>query len=139
MRSKTIVIPGKPQGKGRPRFTRYGRPYTPENTRRYEESIRAAWYLQADGWTVRDGGVGVIVFAYFPVPKSASQDRKSGMLSGRIAATVKPDADNVLKIVLDALNGRAWQDDKQVVSASVQKLYAEEPRVEVVLYDTDNL
>lgn len=135
MRSKTIVIPGKPQGKGRPRFTRYGRPYTPEKTVDYEAKILAAWFQQADGWTVREGGVGVIVTAYFPVPKSASRDLKSGMLSGRIPATVKPDADNVLKIVLDALNGHAWQDDKQVVSASVQKLYAEDPRVEVVLYD----
>lgn len=135
MRSKKIVIPGRPQGKARPRFTKYGHAYTPENTRRYEEQIRAAWMEQADGWTAREGGVGVIVTAYFPVPKSASRDRKSGMLSGRIAATVKPDADNVLKIVLDALNGRAWMDDKQVISASVQKLYAEDPKVEVVLYD----
>lgn len=135
MRSKTIVIPGRPQGKGRPRFTRTGHVYTPEATTKYEAAIRAAWYQQADGWCVRDGGVGVIVTAYFPVPKSAAKERRSGMLSGRIPATVKADADNILKVVLDSLNGHAWADDKQVISASVQKLYADEPRVEVVLYD----
>lgn len=135
MRSKTITIPGKPQGKGRPRFTRYGRPYTPEKTVDYEELIRACWMQQADGWNMKEGGVGIIVLAYMPVPKKASKDKRSGMLSGRIHATVKPDADNVLKVVLDALNGHAWTDDKQVVNASVQKVYAEKPRVEVVLYD----
>lgn len=135
MRSKTIVIPGKPQGKGRPRFTRYGRPYTPESTRQYEELIRACWMEQADGWKVREGGVGMIVTAYFAIPSSANKDRKSGMRSGRILPQVKPDGDNILKAVADALNGYAYTDDKQIVSMSVQKKYADEPRVEVVLYD----
>lgn len=135
MRSKTIVIQGKPQGKGRPRFTRNGHCYTPENTRRYEEQIRAAWMEQADGWTVREGPVGIIVMAYFPVPVSANKTRRTEMLTGRILPTVKADADNILKAVLDALNGYAWNDDKQIVSASVQKLYGADPRVEVVLHD----
>ena len=74
MRSKKIVIPGKPKGKGR----------TPEETVDYEAQIRAAWFKQADGWCVREGGVGVIVMAYFPIPKTASKERKSGMASGRL-------------------------------------------------------
>ena len=134
MRSKTIVIPGRPQGKARPRVTRYVT-YTPESTKRYEELIRACWLKQADGWTVRDGAVGMIVTAYFPIPASANKDRKSGMLSGRISPQVKPDGDNIIKAVADALNGHAYMDDKQVVSMSVQKRYSDEPRVEVVLYD----
>ena len=32
------------------------------------------------------------------------------------------DIDNVAKIVLDALNGVAWEDDAQVVSLTVSKL-----------------
>lgn len=135
MRSKTIVIQGKPQGKDSLASHGVGMRIRQEQTIDYEAKIRAAWFQQADGWLVRDGGVGVIVTAYCPIPKSASKDRKSGMLSGRIAATVKPVADSVLKIVLDALTGHAWVDDKQVVAASVQKLYSEQPRVEVVLYD----
>lgn len=135
MQSKTIVVPGKPQGKGRPRFTRYGRPYTPDTTRQYEELIRACWMEQADGWEEREGGVGMIVTAYFPIPASANKDRKSGMQSGRILPEVKPDGDNILKIICDALNGYAYTDDKQVVSMSIQKRYSDDPRVEVVLYD----
>jgi len=132
------VIPGKPQGKGRPRVTRYGT-YTPEKTREYENLIRACWLQQADGWTVRDGGVGMIVTAYFPIPVSANKDRKSGMRSGRIAPQVKPDGDNILKVVADALNGYAYTDDKQVVSMSIQKRYSDDPRVEVVLYDQEGV
>lgn len=135
MRSKTITIPGKPQGKGRPRFTKYGHAYTPEQTRRYEELIRSCWMEQADGWTVREGAVGIIITAFFPIPKSANKIRHSGMASGRIRPTVKPDGDNILKVVKDALNGYAYSDDKQVVDESVQKFYGEEPCVKVVLYD----
>lgn len=36
--------------------------------------------------------------------------------------THKPDADNVLKLVLDALNGVAYEDDAQVVQACVRKM-----------------
>ena len=31
-----IEVSGQPQGKGRPRFTRNGRAYTPDKTREYE-------------------------------------------------------------------------------------------------------
>lgn len=35
--------------------------------------------------------------------------------------TTKPDIDNVLKAVLDALNGVAYKDDSQVVEVRVVK------------------
>ena len=38
--------------------------------------------------------------------------------------TVKPDADNVSKIILDALNGLAYADDNQVTDLVVYKQYA---------------
>lgn len=135
MRSRKIVIPGRPQGKGRPRFTKLGHAYTPEKTRQYEELIRVCWMEQADGWVAREGAVGIIVMAYYPIPTATSKERRSGMLSGRIRPTVKADADNVLKVVLDSLNKYAWSDDKQIVEASIQKLYGDDARVEVVLYD----
>lgn len=37
------------------------------------------------------------------------------------ADTEKPDVDNVLKLVMDALNGVAWKDDKQVTEAHIKK------------------
>lgn len=38
--------------------------------------------------------------------------------------TVKPDADNVSKIILDALNGLAYYDDNQVTDLTIYKQYA---------------
>ena len=62
--------------------------------------------------------VEVVVTAWFPRPLLKIWKKKP-MPSYR--HTKKPDADNVLKAVLDALNGLAWGDDAQVFSATVRK------------------
>lgn len=55
------------------------------------------------------------------------------MVIGQVVPTVKPDWDNVGKIVCDALNGIAWHDDAQVTQATVRKLYGPVPMVTVVI------
>ena len=45
---------------------------------------------------------------------------------GNLNPTKKPDADNIGKVVLDALNGIAYEDDKQVIELRVSKQYSEE-------------
>ena len=47
------------------------------------------------------------------------------MLEGCELPLKKPDADNILKVVADALNGIAYQDDKQIVLAEARKAYSE--------------
>jgi Holliday junction resolvase RusA-like endonuclease len=50
---------------------------------------------------------------------------------------VRPDVDKLLRAVLDALTGRVWADDAQVVVATAQKCYvspAETPRVVIVVH-----
>ena len=42
----------------------------------------------------------------------------------------KPDVDNIAKAVLDALNGIAYDDDKQITSLVIDKKYGE-PRIDV--------
>ena len=80
------------------------------------------------------GPVEVKITAYFPIPKSWSLKRKQEACAGLIQVIVKPDCDNILKIVCDSMNNVAWEDDRQVVLAQVEKKYAPEPRVEVELY-----
>ena len=41
--------------------------------------------------------------------------------------TTKPDGDNILKVVLDALNGLAYDDDRQVVKMCIIKAYGVNP------------
>ena len=73
------------------------------------------------------------VIAYIRIPKSATKVTKSKMLSGEIRPTVKPDWDNIGKLVADALNGVAYDDDKCIVDAQVKKIYSDHPRTDIIL------
>lgn len=126
-----FIVVGEPRGKGRPRFTRCGRPYTDKKTQAYEAMIQNV-YRQCFG-TMHEGPVSVMIHANHSVPKSWSKAARAMALSGEVAATRKPDADNIAKIVLDALNGLAWHDDTQVVELTVTKSYAENAYVDVVI------
>jgi Holliday junction resolvase RusA-like endonuclease len=54
---------------------------------------------------------------------------------GEIYPQVKPDLDNVMKAVLDALNGVVYADDSQVINLVATKRYSTDPRVEVYVHE----
>ena len=58
---------------------------------------------------------------------------KELMKENKIRPTKKPDFDNISKVIADSLNGIAYKDDAQIVSAIFQKYYSDEPRVEVTI------
>ena len=58
-----------------------------------------------------EGAVRAEITAYYGIPKSAGRRAGADMMSGKLRPTKKPDLDNVAKIVLDSLNGLAYQDD----------------------------
>lgn len=124
-----IVIPGQPQGKQRPRHAMTGAVYTPTETKRYERTVAAIWH-DSRGETLH-GAVRLDVVAGYGIPKSTPKSARAAMLDGTRVPAKKPDIDNVLKIIMDGLNGEAYDDDKQVVIASIRKVYAEEPAVVV--------
>lgn len=124
-----IRLPGKPVGKGRPRFTMSGRTYTDPKTRGREDTLAALAVHAMQGRHPLTGPVAVEVIAAYPIPKSWSRKKREAALAGQIVPTVTPDADNILKTV-DAFNGIVWDDDKQVVEALVMKVYGERPFVE---------
>ncbi len=47
--------------------------------------------------------------------------------------TSKPDRDNLDKLVLDALTGVFWVDDKVVCQGWLQKEYSDKPRIEIFI------
>lgn len=123
----SIIVPGKPRGKGRPRFGN-GHAFTPASTRRYEHEIaveaqRAVAGCLAD-WD-KTAPMRVDILAVFPIPASWPKRKRSEAEAGDIAPQVKPDLDNVVKIALDALNGVAFEDDKQVIRLDASKVYPE--------------
>lgn len=130
-----FTIPGKPCGKGRPRFTKSGHTFTPEKTVNYEALVKLAFsqaYPNAEPIAAKVGVIAKIT-AYYPIPASASKKRQAHMRAKLIKPTTKPDTDNIAKICLDALNGIAYHDDAQIVELQVKKLYSDDPRVEVWL------
>jgi len=68
---------------------------------------------------------------FYPVPQSWSKKKRAAALSGETVPTVKPDIDNIVKIVGDALNEIVWRDDKQIYHVRALKLYGERPRTEI--------
>ena len=131
-----FVIKGEPKGKGRPRFTKTGRVYTPAETSRYEELVRLSYLNMAKGYKFTSP-VRVTIKAFCKPPKGKSKKVVEDMLNGRILPTKKPDADNVAKIILDGLNKVAWDDDTQVVDMMVTKRYSEDPMVAVIIEAID--
>jgi Holliday junction resolvase RusA-like endonuclease len=138
-----VSINGPPIGKGRPRAfvvggSRPGSParvraYTPEKTRSWERD--AAW-IMAEEWTSDapyDGPVRVTVVAVAARPKRLMRKRDP---DGTVWRCSKPDGDNVLKAVADAMVlARVIDDDVQIVDARVLSVYAAKgdgPRVDVL-------
>lgn len=129
-----FTIPGKPCGKQRPRFGG-GRTYTPAKTVNYENLVRLC-FKQAypDSLPIPPKTeISAHITAYFPIPQSVSRKRRELMKQTFICPTVKPDTDNIAKIVLDALNGLAYHDDAQIVNLTLCKVYGDVPRVAVEL------
>ena len=75
------------------------------------------------GRPLLQGPVSIHVIAGFQPPKSWSRVKREMALSGDSWHMVKPDADNVLKLVCDALTGIIWIDDKQVARMTIEKIY----------------
>ena len=129
-----LTIPGEPCAKQRPRTTKQGHTYTPQKTVNYETLVRELYILQNFRQQL-EGELVMTVRAYFTIPKSASKKKAADMVGGRIRPTKRPDWDNVGKIISDALNGLAYRDDSQIVRATVEKYYSDEPRVEVEIQE----
>lgn len=78
-----------------------------------------------------DGPVLLIVIFVLPRPKKYFRKKDE---EGRIWCTAKPDMDNLVKSLKDALKNMAWRDDAQVCVTTQWKQYAsktEQPCVEV--------
>ena len=93
---------GEPKSKGRPRFTRQGHAYTPKETREAEVAVLLAWELS--GGQVLNGPL-VIKCEFY------------------VGTKRRKDTDNMLKLILDALNRKAFADDDQIVRIDAVKRY----------------
>ena len=136
--SRIFAIEGEPAAKGRPRFKVFrghAMAYTPAKTKRAEQAVKEAYKSAYGDKEPFAGAIWLSVEFYMPIPKSLSK-KKREELRGRWHCK-KPDVDNLLKLVQDALNGLAWKDDSQIVSCAVKKLYTYDdcPKTRVIIKD----
>lgn len=124
-----ITIPGEAVPKGRPKFTRQGRAYTPAKTRKYENLVKKHIMLQ--GGKPVDYPVEVTIRIYRSIPKSFSKKKREQAINNEVVPDTRPDLDNYIKALLDASNGLLFQDDNQVVKLVASKHYAKMPYAEI--------
>lgn len=122
----SFYVEGEPKGQPRPRFDIRGR-----RPRAYDPGTADAWRglvtLAARRHTPAepiDRAAWVVVSFYFPAPRSTRHPAPEGAPKPH---TAKPDIDNALKVILDALTDAGfWKDDSLVVSVDAIKYYATE-------------
>ena len=125
-------IPGIPVAKGRPRFGR-GRAYTPRKTRNAENRIADAALKAMGRNPPMIGPLWIQIVFGFPVPKSFSKARRVSALAGGLNPTSKPDIDNLVKAIMDGLNGIAYFDDSQIVDIAARKWFMADPTTIVMV------
>jgi Holliday junction resolvase RusA-like endonuclease len=123
-----LEIPEIPVAQARPRVTRRGgyfHAYTPTETVRAQTRVRE-WARKALGtsWRPVTGPVRLSVTVYRPAPTAVPKGRLAVALP-----TQRPDLDNYLKLVVDALTLNSdgfgvWVDDSQIVEVVASKRYA---------------
>lgn len=106
-----LVIPHRAVPKGRPRVTTHGT-YTPERTKEWEAKV--GWeFVELHGKPLIEGDVLMAL-----------------TFSGVRAAQ---DVDNLAKGVLDALNGIAYKDDRQVTRLVADKIVGGKPETRIMV------
>lgn len=116
----SFTIPGEPASKARPRFDGRGsktRTYTPAKTKAAE--VQVGWAFRAAGGRFEPDPE--VTFGVDVTFHNGTRQRR--------------DVDNMLKLVLDGLNGVAWVDDTQVMEVTARKRFVSkaEARTEVVV------
>lgn len=113
-----FTVRGEPVPKGRPRFNfRTGRVYTPDRTAEAEKRIGEYLKVAVPHLVPATGRIRFKAVFYM-----------KGVGRG--------DWDNYGKLVSDALNGKAWLDDKQVKEAEVLLISnSGNPRIDIIVYE----
>ncbi|AKD30311.1 MULTISPECIES: RusA family crossover junction endodeoxyribonuclease [Bacillus] len=137
MSSIQFIVYGEPIAQGRPRGSIQNgkvRMYDPVKSKNFKQYV-ALVASQHRPKQVITGPVAMEVRVFRPMPKtvSGSKRKKENAEKGLLRPVTKPDVDNYVKGVKDALNHLIYKDDSQVVDLKVSKFYSEEPRVEVII------
>ena len=114
MKHLFFEVATKPVPKGRPRFAR-GRVFTPSTTKNFEKLIhvQCGLAMTLQKFERLTGPVEVFIEFQYKRPKKTE------------LSCPRADIDNLVKAVLDGINGIAFDDDKQVQCLFASKNWGE--------------
>lgn len=117
-----FTIKGEIKTKQRPRATVIGghaRVYSSKDTIMYENYVKSEYQRQCAYYLGTEPLKATITAYFLPSNELA----KYGQDVKYVACMKNKDLDNIAKTILDALNGIAYEDDKQIVELHCEKYY----------------
>ena len=121
-----LFVKGEPKAQERPRFsTRAGfvQTYDPEKSRDHKALIGILARQKMEGRMPMEGDLLLTLTIRKNPPSSWSKKRQKEAIGRGI--TSKPDLDNYIKLVLDALNGVVFRDDKDIAAIIARKVWTD--------------
>ena len=135
-RTFRLVIEGDAIAKGRPKLATVGghaRAFTPARTRRYEDVVRQRATVEWNGRPlIADVAIDLELLFVRAIPASWAKKKQAAALTGDLRPIGRPDLDNCVKAITDALNGVIYADDALIAFTTARKVYGERARVEVL-------
>ena len=137
-----LTVPAVIVGKQRPRARQRGKfvqIYTPRKTQHFEDVIALEYCKQyPSGMAFPDEAIELECEFVFEMPKSWSEKKKAQMNGKGCLSRKKPDIDNCMKSVMDALNGIAYTDDSQFTETGrCRKVWGEKEGVIIQIRKVD--
>ena len=118
----------------RPSVRRDGRVYYKGKYDQFKKNM-AILLLKSKTAQVLSGPLKMKVWFSMPIPKSWSQ-KKTGNQLGKLHAQ-RPDLDNLVKSVKDALQGKAYHDDSQIADMWAEKRWKRRGGIRVDIETTE--
>lgn len=129
MNKYVFRIIGNPEAKQSFRFTKKGLRYKPKEFAAKENDIKLQIKSQMPkGFKMIQSGVAIFYRFIFSYPQVIPKKKRA---IERLFRNKKPDSDNLQKMVNDAIKGLVIRDDSQIVKWTGEKIYADEPCVEI--------
>jgi len=138
IRKFTIIMPPFAQPRPRARIIRQASfsrvcMYDPPEADKWKTEFGSKILRKLDPIFPIEGPVILSVVIYKQIPAGYSKVMKYLCENGDIRPEKRPDVDNYLKAVEDALNDIVWKDDSQIIKASCEKYYSNKPRIDLTV------
>ncbi|WP_105965033.1 RusA family crossover junction endodeoxyribonuclease [Apilactobacillus micheneri] len=126
-----LTLPIAPVAAGRPRFNRNGHAYDPKKSKVFKRQVESMLKFMYREKPISGKPIEVYVAFYREIQSSISKKEHARRANHEHMPIHKPDTDNYIKSILDAMNGILWTDDNLIVHIDAYKYYDDNPRIEI--------